>query len=158
MQTRQVKDEEQEALTRMSVSMPAELLAGLDEMVGEKGLPSRSHAICEMVRRSLTDHAAERGTQVLAGTITFVYSGARSDVRHRIDLLQRRYLKEIISSQHVFLERSHGLEVLLVQAPAERLARMRDEISALKGVREVELTTTARRLPPIYSDAGERNE
>lgn len=134
--------------------MPPDLLAQLDDIVAQRGMPNRSQAICEMIRNSVGDHASADDSQVLAGTITFVYSSRHADVRTRLDQLQRRFLKEIISSQHVFLERGHGLEVLLVQGPARRLADLRDAISALRGVTQAFLTTTAERLPPIHYETG----
>ena len=37
-------------LARLSVSLPAELLAQLDAMVAERNLPSRSQMIAELIR------------------------------------------------------------------------------------------------------------
>ncbi|MCA3700709.1 MAG: ribbon-helix-helix protein, CopG family, partial [Brevundimonas sp.] len=41
-------DEPISHLARLSVSLPAELLSQLDEMVAERGLPSRSQMIAEL--------------------------------------------------------------------------------------------------------------
>ncbi len=43
-------DEALSQLARLSVSLPAELLAQLDAMVAERGLPSRSQMIAELIR------------------------------------------------------------------------------------------------------------
>ena len=137
-------------LTRFSVSLGVDLLGQLDEMVAERGLPSRSHAIAEMISRQVAEHSRRLGSRVLAGTVTVVYRSNRGRIRNELASIQRRYLKETISSQHVFLENDHSLEVLLVQGPGSRLQRMRDEIAALKGVRQVRLSVTAERLPPLY--------
>src|SRR5450432_1564097 len=107
--------------TRFSVSLPADLLRQLDQMVALRKLPSRSRAIAEMIRLGLVEREGKAGNGVLAGTITLVYSNRRGVLRNQLAKIQCRYLKEIISSQHVFLEDQHSLEVLLVQGPRQRL-------------------------------------
>jgi CopG family nickel-responsive transcriptional regulator len=103
-----------------------------------------------MIEQQLTEHETAQTDGVLAGTITIVYRSARGQLRNELASVQRRYLKETISSQHVFLEADHSLEVLLVQGPARKLHRLRDEIIALKGVKLVRLATTTQRLPPLH--------
>ena len=44
-------------LARLSVSLPAELLAQLDAMVAERDLPSRSQMIAELIRHELAEHS-----------------------------------------------------------------------------------------------------
>ncbi|MCX8499928.1 MAG: ribbon-helix-helix protein, CopG family, partial [Caulobacteraceae bacterium] len=53
-------------LARLSVSLPAELLAQLDAMVAERNLPSRSQMIAELIRHELADHNGVRSDAVLA--------------------------------------------------------------------------------------------
>lgn len=136
-------------LTRFSVSLPRGLLMGLDTMVAQRGLPSRSHAVAEMIRQQLADHSQRLGDRVVAGTLTVVYRASRGRIRNELAAVQRRYLKETISSQHVFLEHDHSLEVLLVQGPGKRLQSLSNAIAAVKGVQQVRLSVTAERLPPL---------
>ena len=98
-------------LARLSMSLPADLFRQLDMMVEERGLPSRSQLIAELIRHSLAEHEAyTRPDEMLAGTITLVYRGDRGRVRHQLAQTQAEYLKEVISSQHVFLEDDQSLE------------------------------------------------
>ena len=102
-------------LARLSMSLPAELFRQLDLMVEERGLPSRSQLIAELIRHALAEHEAlTRPEDMLAGTITIVYAGGAGRVRQQLAETQVDYLKEVISSQHVFLEEDQSLEVLLV--------------------------------------------
>ncbi|MBI1367602.1 MAG: nickel-responsive transcriptional regulator NikR [Planctomycetes bacterium] len=137
-------------LTRFSVSLPADLLDRLDAMVARRNLPSRSGALAEMIEHQLVEHEHPLGSEVVAGTITIVYRSNRGLIRNELAQVQRRYLKETISSQHVFLEHDHSLEVLLVQGPAKKLKSLSDQISAIKGVKQVRLAVTAHRLPPLH--------
>lgn len=138
-------------LARLSMSLPAELSRQLDTMVEERGLPSRSQLIAELIRNELAEHgAALRPEDMLAGTITLVYRGDMGRVRHQLAQTQGEYLKEVISSQHVFLEDDQSLEVLLVQGPARRLRDLCDALRKVRGVQQLRLFTTTALLPPLH--------
>ena len=139
------------SLARLSMSLPAELFRQLDIMVEERGLPSRSQLISELIRHALAEHEAlTRPEDMLAGTITLVYCGNRGRVRQQLAETQVDYLKEVISSQHVFLEDDQSLEVLLVQGPAIRLKELCDALRGIRGVRQLQLVTTTALLPPLH--------
>lgn len=138
------------SLARLSMSLPAELFRQLDTMVEERGLPSRSQLIAELIRHALAEHEAlTRPENMLAGTVTLVYSG-QGRVRQQLSETQAEYLKEVISSQHVFLEDDQSLEVLLVQGPAVRLKELCDALRGIRGVRQLQLVTTTALLPPLH--------
>lgn len=139
------------SLARLSMSLPADLLRQLDMMVDERELPSRSQLIAELIRHALAEHEAlTRPNEMLAGTVTLVYRGDRGRVRHQLSLTQADYLKEVISSQHVFLEEDQSLEVLLVQGPAVRLKELCDALRRVRGVQQLQLVTTTALLPPLH--------
>ena len=139
------------SLARLSMSLPAELFRQLDIMVEERGLPSRSQLIAELIRHALAEHEARtRPDDMLAGTITLVYQGSRGRVRQQLAETQADYLKEVISSQHVFLEDDQSLEVLLVQGPAVRLKELCDALRGIRGVHQLRLVTTTALLPPLH--------
>lgn len=142
---------ESTSLARLSMSLPAGLFRQLDMMVAERGLPSRSQLIAELIRHALAEHESlMRPDEMLAGTITLVYRGERGRVRHQLSQTQASYLKEVISSQHVVLEDDQSLEVLLVQGPAIRLKELCDAIRRVRGVQQLELVTTTSLLPPLH--------
>lgn len=139
------------SLARLSMSLPGDLFRQLDMMVEERGLPSRSQLIAELIRHALAEHEAfTRPEETLAGTITMVYRGDRGRVRHQLAQTQADYLKEVISSQHVFLEDDQSLEVLLVQGPASRLKDLCDALRRVRGVHQLQLVTTTALLPPLH--------
>lgn len=135
---------------RFGVSLPPELLSRLDAMVEDQGMPSRSQAIAEMINRQLIEHYRQDERRVVAGTLTVVYADKANQIRPRIADVQRRYKKEVISSQHVFLEDDHGLEVWLVQGPGGTLRALREGVVACKGVKIAKLTITTELLPPLH--------
>ena len=107
-------------LARLSVSLPAELLAQLDAMVAERDLPSRSQMIAELIRHELAEHSEGRDGAILAGTITLIYRAESGRVRQALAQAQGAFLKEVISSQHVFLEDDQSLDCLLYTSPSPR--------------------------------------
>ena len=141
-------------LARLSVSLPAELLAQLDDMVAERGLPSRSQMIAELIRHELAEHSEAQGDAVLAGTITLIYRAESGRVRQALAQAQVTFLKEVISSQHVFLEDDQSLEVLLVQGSVERLQQLCDRLRGVRAVQQLKLVTTTSLLPPLHAHGG----
>ena len=142
-------------LARLSMSLPADLFRQLDLMVEERALPSRSQLIAELIRHALAEHEAlTRPEAMLAGTVTIVYAGGAGRVRQQLAETQSEYLKEVISSQHVFLEQDQSLEVLLVQGPAVRLKQLCDALRTIRGVQQLQLVTTTALLPTLHEQDG----
>jgi CopG family nickel-responsive transcriptional regulator len=142
-------------LARLSVSLPAELLAQLDAMVAERGLPSRSQMISELIRHELAEHSEGLDGAVLAGTITLIYRAESGRVRQALAQTQGEFVKEVISSQHIFLEDDQSMEVLLVQGPSERLRDLCDLLRKVRGVQQLTLVTTTALLPPLHAHGAE---
>ena len=138
-------------LARLSISLPAELMARLDAMVLERGLPNRSQLIAQLIRHELAEHSEGRAGVTLAGTLTLIYRAESGRVRQALAQVQSSYVKEIISSQHVFLEEDQSLDVLLVQGPTERLQALCDDLRRVRGVQQIKLVTTTALLPPLHS-------
>jgi CopG family transcriptional regulator, nickel-responsive regulator len=131
--------------------LPRGLSRELDAVIKERGVSSRSHWVANLIRTNLAEHGTGRHPDdVLAGTVTIVYRGAVARVRLQLAHTLSGFLKEVISSQHVFLQGRQSLEVLVVQGPAGRLHGMSDAIRKVRGVQQVRLTTTMALLPPLH--------
>jgi|ERR1700678_1702389 CopG family nickel-responsive transcriptional regulator len=143
--------DQQTHLARLSISLPTDLVERLDAMIADRGLSNRSQTIAEMIRHEVADHSENQFGSVIAGTITLIYRAESGRVRHALAQTQLTYLKEVISSQHVFLEEDQSLEVLLVQGPAERLRSLCDDLRKIRGVQQIKLATTTALLPPLHA-------
>ena len=138
-------------LARLSISLPAALMQRLDAMLHERQIPSRSQLIAELISHDIARHEALTHPDALfAGTITLVYRADRGQVRQQLAQIEAEYLKEVISTQHVFLEDDQSLEVLLVQGPALRLRALADALRVVRGVQQLDLVTTTALLPPLH--------
>lgn len=141
-------------LARLSISLPAALLAQLDAMVAQRQLPNRSQVLGELIRHAIADQRSAAGSAALAGTVTLIYRADGGRVRQALARVQGGFIKEVISSQHVFLEHDQSLEVLLVQGPGRRLRQLCDALRKIRGVLQTELVTTTALLPPLHARAG----
>jgi CopG family nickel-responsive transcriptional regulator len=138
-------------VSRISVSLPPDLLAELDHMVESRGYGSRSQAIGEMVNYQLAEHKRSLGSEVMAGTLTLLYNRATRGLQGRVADIQYQHIAEVISSLHVHLSEDQMLEVLLVQGPAAKLQAIADEMIALRGVITGHLKLLAAVIPPLHA-------
>ncbi|MEG3086463.1 CopG family ribbon-helix-helix protein [Sphingomonas sp. PB4P5] len=145
-------DSTESAISRLSLSLPADVFRQLDVMVAERGLSNRSQIIVELIRQELDHYGArDRPNDTIAGTMTLIYRAESGEVRHALALAQAKYLKEVISSQHVFLEDDQSLEVLLVQGPAHRLDALCDALRSIRGVQQLNFVATTSLLRPLHA-------
>ncbi len=151
-------DKPSNLVSRISVSLPPELLAELDRMVEHRGYGSRSQAIGEMVSFQIAEHKRALGDEVMAGTLTLLYNRGTRGLQGRLADLQYQHIAEVISSLHVHLSEDQMLEVLLVQGPASRLQAIADEMIALRGVVTGHLQLLAAVIPPLHAPEREAKE
>lgn len=142
-------------VSRISISLPPDLLDELDCMVESRGYGSRSQAIGEMVNYQLAEHKRSLGNEVMAGTLTLLYNRATRGLQGRLADLQYQHVAEVISSLHVHLTEDQMLEVLLVQGPAKTLQAIADEMIAQRGVITGHLQLLAAVIPPLHAPAKE---
>lgn len=147
-----------DGVKRVSISLPRETFAVLDQLVSDRGFQSRSQAVAEMVHQSVIDFREELGDEVVAGTITIVFDEARPGLNEQLTRIQRDNIAEVISSNHVLLENDHTLAVLTVQGPAYKLKMICNELVTSKGVQFGRLTVTSSILPPIHSVSADEDE
>lgn len=140
-----------ETAVRLSISLPRGLADQLDRLVEARGFRNRSQAVREMIHGQLARVARESGKQVMAGTITIFYDESRPHLRNRLAQIQRRYLDEVISSQHILLEGTQTMEVLVVQGPADTLQAIADALVSCKGVSTGGLNLSHAILPPVHA-------
>ncbi|MBU1225293.1 MAG: nickel-responsive transcriptional regulator NikR [Gammaproteobacteria bacterium] len=145
-------------VSRISVSLPPDLLAELDHMVESRGYGSRSQAIGEMVNYQLAEHKRSLGNEVMAGTLTLLYNRATRGLQGKLADIQYQHVAEVISSLHVHLTEDQMLEVILVQGPAIKLQAIANEMIAQRGVITGRLQLLAAVIPPLHAPASDTKE
>jgi CopG family nickel-responsive transcriptional regulator len=137
-------------VNRISISLPDDLQADVDEMVARRGFDSRSQAINDMLRQHVAEHQRKTGDEVMVGTITILYNNATHGLQKALADLQYKHLDEVISSLHVHLMNNQTMEVILVQGPAQKVQAIADEIVTLRGVITGKLQLMAAVIPPLH--------
>jgi CopG family nickel-responsive transcriptional regulator len=132
------------------VSLPEELLLALDDMVTARGFASRSQAVNDMLRQSLTEHGAELGGEVMVGIVTLFYDNSVPGLQKQLADLQFRHIDEVISSLHVHLAHNQTMEVVLVQGPANHLRAIADAMITRRGVLSGKMQLMAALIPPLH--------
>lgn len=136
---------------RVSLSLPTDLVDNLDQFILNRGFQSRSQAVAEIITQGLDAHYEKTGIKTMAGSLTLVYDISKNNCQVTLAQMERKYLKEVISSLQVQLESNHVLEVVLLQGPADQLKRISNEFRACKGVKSGHLVLSSVIMPPIYS-------
>lgn len=127
-------------IERMSVTLPAELLADLEEVVAGDEYDSRSEATRDALRSFLTDYRRENdlaGDQ--RGAVVVLYDHDVSGVTDEILELQHRSPDAIVATQHIHLSDHLCMETLIVDGPGEDIEALLEALRPLKGVHQVRL-------------------
>lgn len=134
----------EQELTRIGVSLPANLLNRFDTIIAQRGYSSRSEGIRDAIRSYIVDYEwmnKEEGEKV--GVITLIYDHHKRGLSDTLTDLQHNFLKLIGSSLHVHIDHENCMEVVLVKGDAKDVKALLEKIMALKGVKHVKLTITS---------------
>jgi CopG family nickel-responsive transcriptional regulator len=126
-------------VVRFSVSLEAELLDQFDRYCKEGKFATRSEAIRQLLRQTLTAHAWESDSHDAAATLTLVYDHHRTRLTERLMELQHRHTDMVVSTMHVHLDHDNCLEVIVLRGRAGLLQRMASELRGMKGIHKGEL-------------------
>ena len=145
-------------VSRISISLPEDLLSDLDAMVEARGFATRSHAVNDMLHQFLMEHKNHVGDEVMVGVIALFYNNAVPGLQKKIADLQVRYIDEVISSLHVHLMHNQTMEVILVQGPARKLQMIADEMTSRRGVMSGKMHLIAALIPQVHPFIGGTNQ
>ena len=126
-------------LVRFGVSLEDVLLANFDEHIKEKGYPTRSKAISDLIREVLVKEEW-KGDENVAGAITLIYDHHRRELVNKLTEIQHDFYKTIISSQHTHLDHNNCLEVVVVKGEPEEIKKLANRLKSTKGVKHSALT------------------
>ncbi len=128
------------ALTRISLTLPEELLKQLDSYLSRTGYPSRSEAVRDALLAFLSEQRelrSMRGEGV--GVLVLVYDHETRGLVDQLIDLQHECRELIISSQHVHLDARTCLEILVLRGRGEKIAQSVERLGSLRGVKMARL-------------------
>jgi CopG family nickel-responsive transcriptional regulator len=126
-------------LVRFSVSLEDDLLGDFDRYCTENHFATRSDAIRQLLRETLTAHAWASDTTDAAATLTLVYDHHRTRLSDRLLEIQHQHTDVVVSSSHVHLDHNHCMEVIFLRGPSRTLRDVAAQLRGLKGIRKGQL-------------------
>jgi len=135
-------------IERIGMSISPRLLEPFDRVIRQKGYPSRSEAIRDIIRDYLVEQEWIAGKGEVVGTVTIIYDHHSRELGKRLTDLQHHHHDAIISSTHVHLDEHNCLEVIIVRAKSPEVRKIADELISTRGVKHGKLvaTTTGRSI------------
>jgi CopG family nickel-responsive transcriptional regulator len=124
---------------RFSVSLEPELLAQFDRFCAAQKYATRSEAVRQLLRETLTDHEWSADAEDAAATLTIVYDHHKTSLMEKLLDLQHRHAELVVSTMHVHLDHDHCLEVIVLRGRAGKLQAMAAELKGLKGIHQGQL-------------------
>ena len=141
-------------VSRISISLPEDLLSDLHRMVEVRGFESRSQAVNDMLHQFLLEHKCDQGDDVMVGIVALFYNNSVPGLQKQLADLQFQYIDEVISSLHVHLMHNQTMEVILVQGPARKLQMIADEMTSRRGVTSGKMHLIAALIPQLHPFIG----
>lgn len=129
-------------LVRISMSLEKGLLQRFDQHVSREGFPTRSEAIKALMRHNLVEQEWTENRMV-AGAITIVYDHHRRGLAKKITDVQHDFGVVIVSTQHVHLNHSDCLEIVVVKGKAAHIRKLVAALKSVKGVKHNTLVMTS---------------
>jgi CopG family transcriptional regulator, nickel-responsive regulator len=126
-------------IVRFSVSLEDDLLEKFDRYCKQQQFATRSEAVRQLIRDTLTGHAWETDCQDAAGTLTLVYDHHRQQLRDHLTQLQHDHTNLVVSTLHAHLTHDLCLEVIVLRGPAAQLQQIAAQLRGLKGIYKGEL-------------------
>jgi len=126
-------------IVRFSVSLEDDLLDQFDRYCRQESFATRSEAIRQLLRDTLTKQAWADESDDAAGTLTLVYDHHRPQLSDQLTQIQHDNTDLIVSTLHAHLTHDLCLEVIILRGPASRLRRIASRLRGLKGIRKGEL-------------------
>jgi CopG family nickel-responsive transcriptional regulator len=130
-------------LARIGVAIESDLLEAFDQLISQRGYPSRSEAFRDLIREALSEESIQQPGAPVLGTLTLIYDHHQRLLGEKLAEIQHEHHESIVSTLHVHLDHDNCLEVLVLRGLAGDVKRLADRLVAAKGVKQGRLTLAA---------------
>ncbi|MCJ7789477.1 MAG: nickel-responsive transcriptional regulator NikR, partial [Candidatus Atribacteria bacterium] len=116
-------------------------------LIKEKKYSNRSEAIRDLIRENLVKREWVEGKEV-AGAITLVFDHHKRDLVNILTDIQHDFYQIIISSQHIHLDHSNCLEIIVVRGKPTEVRELANKLKSNRGVKygALSIATTGKEL------------
>ena len=129
-----------EKVSRISISVPSDLLTKFDDHTERLGYENRSKAIQDAMQSLITESkwmCEQMGRGV--GVIAIVYDHDVKGLEEDLTDIQHHFGETVCSSMYIHLDAGNCLETIAVRGRADDVRKLAQELKARKGVRELKL-------------------
>jgi len=126
-------------VSRISVSLPPDLLDEFDKMIKQMGY-DRSKAIQASIRNFLTENKwmhEEKG--IVMGALTMIYDHEVKGLEESLTDAEHLYSDIITSSMHIHLDERNCLEIIAVKGKVESIRDLAQDLMRKRGVKQIRL-------------------
>jgi CopG family nickel-responsive transcriptional regulator len=122
-------------IERIGVSLETGLLEDFDALIDRKGFASRSDAIREMIRQSLSEGQIESPSSVAVAAIFLVYDHHTSGLTKKLNAMQHSQFYHVLASTHIHLDHHNCLETIILKGKTRQIKLLADQLSTVRGVK-----------------------
>ena len=137
-------------LSRIGISLDAELLDQFDELIESKGYVNRSEAMRDLIRELLVkkEWQSAKDDRPRIAVVTLVYNHDKHELSHKLMHIQHETHDVVISTMHVHMDAHNCLEVLILKGQAAEIVRLGNTLISTRGVKmgKLVLATTGEKL------------
>lgn len=123
--------------TRISMSLPPDLLDAFDRASEKTGYQDRSKALQAAMRAFISDSGAAMKTGNVVGSIVLIYDHETKGTDDAITETSHRHRESILSSLHAHIDAAHCLLALLVRGKAQDIGSLEGLLKRQKGIMQV---------------------
>lgn len=127
-------------VSRISISVPSELLGRFDDHIKRLGYENRSKAVQGAMQRFITESkwmCEKMGRGV--GAVAMVYDHRIKGLEEDLTDIQHHFEEIICSSMHVHLDEDDCLEIIAVRGKAGNVRDLAQELKTRRGVKQLKL-------------------
>ena len=125
----------------ISISLTNHLLQRFDQFMRDRGYSSRSEAIRDAIRDTLSEYDLKRLEQgAVTATVTVITEQERHDVDQRLMRLRHDYNAIISGNMHIHLGSEYCLEIFITEGDVDQVLQFIGRIRAMRGIQQVKFT------------------
>ncbi|MBU2438769.1 MAG: nickel-responsive transcriptional regulator NikR [Acidobacteria bacterium] len=129
-------------MSRFGVSIETDLLDQFDALIQRKGYRSRSEAFRDLMREQLVREEWEDGDKTAVGILGLVYSHDTRELTKKLNRIQHRFFRNIISTTHIHLDHHNCLEVIVMKGKSADITHIADILISTRSVKDGKLLKT----------------
>jgi CopG family nickel-responsive transcriptional regulator len=126
--------------TRISISLPSDLLTKFDESMVKAGYTDRSKALQTAMHSLIDDYSWKTNDKAEgAGALVMLYDNHVFNQDKKSTQIQHKYADVISASMHIHLENNNCLETIMVKGELKKIKELAKHLSENRGIKSLKV-------------------